>query len=219
MAYESYHMSSFDATKGDDMMRLITTSNTKLGGKIAQLNMPQGVTCEVDVPCRENGCYCLKGNMVFPNVRNSHMQKYQAYIANPVAFFQEISSELDWEPFKYFRWHSSGDIVDEQYLDLMCKLARKHKTIHFLCFTKKYKLVNNYLNTHKKPSNLVICLSNWGTWRVENPHNLPESFVDFGNGDENIPEFAYECPGHCDQCPGTHCFHMRKGDSVMFHKH
>lgn len=101
----------------------------------------------------------------------------------------------------------------------MCKLARKHKETHFLCFTKKYELINGYLDTHRKPSNLVICLSNWGEWKVENPHNLPESYVDFGKGNEGIPEFAYECSGHCDTCPGTHCWHMKKGDSVMFHKH
>ncbi len=199
-------------------MDLITTSNTKLGGSIAQLNMPKGISCRSDAPCSKT-CYCNKGKIAMPNVVRGHLTRYEMYLANPTAFFQRLSSELYMIPFKYFRWHSAGDIVDEQYLDLMCKLARQHKSTHFLCFTKKYELVNEYLNHHKKPSNLVLCLSNWGDWRVENPHNLPESFVDFGKGNDNIPEFAYECPGHCSECPGTHCFHMRKGDSVMFHKH
>lgn len=199
-------------------MDLITTHNTKLGGSIAQLNMPKGISCRADAPCSK-GCYCGKGKMVMPSVIKGQTTRYELYLANPKAFFKRISSELDMIPFKYFRWHSAGDIVDEQYLDLMCKLARQHKATHFLCFTKKYEMVNEYLNHHKKPSNLVLCLSNWGDWRVENPHNLPESFVDFGKGNGDIPEFAYECPGHCYECPGTHCFHMRYGDSVMFHKH
>ncbi len=51
------------------------------------------------------------------------------------------------------------------------------------------------MNTHKKPSNLVICLSNWGEWRVENPHNLPESFVDFGKGNEKFTDFLRRTTG------------------------
>ena len=182
------------------------------------MNMPKGLSCRPNAPCAK-GCYCNKGNMVMPTVVKGQKTRYELYLKNPVGFFAKLSGELDMIPFKYFRWHSSGDIVDEQYLDLMCKLARKHKSTHFLCFTKKYELVNEYLNHHKKPSNLVLCLSNWGAWKVENPHNLPTSHVDFKKGTENIPEFAYECPGHCYECPGTHCFHMRQGDSVVFHKH
>lgn len=199
-------------------MELITTTNTKLGGKIAQLNMPYKVSCRKDAPCFKE-CYCNKGNMYFENVRQSHIKKYEMYKANPKGFFNKLSAELDMIPFKYFRWHSAGDIVDEQYLDLMCKLARQHRETHFLCFTKKYELVNKYLDHHKKPSNLVLCLSNWGDWTVDNPHNLPTSHVAFSKGKDNIPEFAYECPGKCDECPGTHCFHMKRNDSVVFKKH
>lgn len=198
-------------------MGIITTTNSKLGGMIAQANMPYCVSCRPDAPCFLE-CYCNKGNMAFKNVRNSHMKRYQLYKENPKGFFEMISAELKMVPYKYFRWHSSGDIVDEQYLDLMCKLARKHKETHFLCFTKKYELVNGYLNNHRKPSNLVICLSNWGEWKADNPHNLPTSWVDFGNTG-GIPEFAYECSGNCGECPGTHCWHMKNGDSVVFHKH
>ena len=157
--------------------------------------------------------------MAWSNTRNAHLKRYELYKANPIGFFDKISKELDMMPFKYFRWHASGDIVDPMYLELMCKLARKHKNTHFLCFTKKYELVNKYLEHHKIPSNLVVCLSNWGTWHPDNPHGLPESFVDFGRGDENLPAFGYECTGHCGTCPGTHCWHMKKGDGVIFKKH
>lgn len=199
-------------------MNLITTVNTKLGGSIAQLNMPYIYSCRTDAPCFKD-CYCSHGSMRFDNVRKSHMEKFEMYKTDPVAFFNQISYELTMTPFKYFRWHASGDIVDEQYLDLMCKLARKHRETHFLCYTKKYELVNDYFCNHRKPGNLVICLSNWGSWKVNNLHNFPESYVDFGNGNDDIPEFAYPCSGNCGECEGTHCWHMRKGDSVYFHKH
>lgn len=200
-------------------MNIITTSNSKLGGHIAQVNMPYCISCRADAPCFKE-CYCTHGNMAFPKVRDSHLKKYEMYKEDPKGFFELINNEMKFTTYKYFRWHSSGDIVDEKYLELMCKLARKHNETMFLCFTKKYELVNEYLNHHNKPHNLTIVLSNWGNWKAENPHNLPTSWVDFGDDTkENIPDFAYECPGSCENCPGTHCWHMHNGDSVVFHKH
>ena len=198
---------------------LLTFANTKLGGKIPQLNMPYAITCRPDAPCFKE-CYCTHGNMAFDSVRQSHKNKLELYKENPKAFFNKIDAEMQFATYKYFRYHSSGDIVDAEYLNLMCWLARRHKETHFLCFTKKYELVNEYLNSHRKPSNLILVLSSWGDWIPENPHNLPTSWVGWGDErDQNIPLFAYECPGSCADCPGTHCWHMRKGDSVIFHKH
>lgn len=198
-------------------MELITTTNTKLGGHIAQINMPYIVSCREDAPCI-NQCYCKKGPIGMTTARTSHMKKLCAYKADPKGFFDQINLELKFVPYKYFRWHSSGDIVDEQYLDYMFKLARKNKQTRFLCFTKKYEMVNEYLNSHKKPNNLIICLSHWKDWHPDNPHNLPTSYVDFG-GTLDIPQFAYECTDSCGDCPGTHCWHMKNGDSVVFKKH
>ena len=200
-------------------MNLITFSNIKLGGKIPQLNMPYGTSCRTDAPCFKD-CYCTHGNMAFPNVRKSHLEKLNLYIDNPDGFFNIVDSELNMCIYKYFRYHSSGDIVDEKYLERMCWLARRHRQTHFLCFTKKYELVNEYLNHHKKPANLILVLSNWGDWKVDNPHNLPTSWVAFGDErDKDIPLFAYECPGSCENCESNHCFNMVKGQSVVFHKH
>lgn len=201
---------------------LLTFANMKLGGNIPQLNMPYVTSCREDAPCFKD-CYCKKGNMIMPSVRKSHANKFALYKQNPRAFFSQIDNELKFAKYKYFRYHASGDIVDEQYLSLMCWLARRHKETLFLCFTKKYELVNAYLEHHIKPTNLILVLSNWGEWKVNNPHNLPESFVDFSATknaiDSGIPQFAYECNGSCANCEGHHCWHMKKGDSVFFHKH
>lgn len=193
-------------------------TNVKLGGAIPQLNMPYIVSCRKDAPCYKD-CYCHKGNLAFATTRKAHMDRYELYKKDPVAFFKKVDSEMSFVSYKFFRFHSAGDIVDEQYLDLMCWLARKHKETKFLCFTKKYELVNNYLNTHKKPGNLVLVLSNWGEWKVENPHKLPMSFVDFGEGNEGIPDKAFKCTGRCAACDNQHCWNMKKGDTVVFHKH
>ncbi len=72
-------------------MELITTVNTKLGGNIAQLNMPYGKSCRKDAPCSKE-CYCSHGNMRFQNVRNSHLKKYEMYKENPKAFLKKSVS-------------------------------------------------------------------------------------------------------------------------------
>ena len=200
------------------LTNILTFSNIKLGGRIPQLNLPYMTSCREDAPCKKD-CYCTHGNMAFASVRNRHKALYNLYKADPKAFFERVDMELSFANYKYFRFHSSGDIVDIKYLDLMCWLARRHKETRFLCFTKKFELVNTYFDGHRKPENLVIVLSNWGNWRVVNPHNFPESFVDFGRGDEGIPRFAYECPRRCEECDGQHCWHLKKGQSVSFHKH
>ena len=204
-------------TKKLNLTNLATYSNIKLGGNIPQLNMPYITSCRDDAPCKKD-CYCHKGNLAFEKVRVSHMNKYNLYLENPKAFFGKIDSELAFANPKYFRWHASGDIVDTKYLELMCWLARRHKQTLFLCFTKKFELVNDYLDHHVKPKNLVLVLSNWREWHPANPHNLPESYVDFGDG-KDVPLFAYECPGRCEECNGQHCWHLQKGQSVCFHKH
>ena len=200
------------------LTKILTFSNIKLGGKIPQLNMPYGITCRSDAPCFKD-CYCTHGNMTYKCVREGHKRRLELYKSNPEAFFEMVDKEMSSATYEYFRFHSAGDIVDAKYLDLMCWLARRHKETRFLCFTKKFELVNTYFNEHNKPKNLTIVLSNWGSWHVKNPHNFPESYVDFGRGDENIPESAYECGGNCGNCDGKHCWHMKKGDSVFFHKH
>lgn len=197
-------------------MGIITTTNTKLGGNIAQVNMPYIISCREDAPCKKE-CYCAKGNMNLGNVKAAHIKRYNMILKNIDNFFNQIDGELSFIPYKYFRWHSCGDIPNMDYLDHMCRLARQHRETRFLCFTKKYELINEYFIDHNKPSNLVIVLSHWKNWHPRNDHNFPESYVDFG--DNEIPTFAYECSGNCGECPGTHCWYMNKGDKVIFKKH
>ena len=199
----------------------ISNSVSKLGVGIGTVNLPAIITCRADAPCRK-GCYACKGNFTYSNVKTSLQKNLDAYIEDSDKFFSVLHNQLEMIPYRYFRWFSSGDIVDSRFLEGMCWLARKHKGTQFLCFTKKYELVNNYLNNHRKPKNLVIVFSNWGDWICDNPHNLPTAWVEFGQEtDSNIPVNANVCSGNCGECVNTseHCWRMQKGESVKFHKH
>lgn len=198
----------------------ISTKNSKLGMSIPTINLPTGITCREDSPCFKQ-CYANKGNMARKSVRTCAEKNLDAYKSNPEGYFKVIDITLEMIPFRYFRYHSSGDIPDERYLELMCRLARKHKQTKFLCFTKKYEIVNEYLNAHKKPSNLVLVLSNWGGWICPNPHNLPTAWIELKNQACMIPNNANKCNDYCGDCcnSGKSCWKLKKGDSVVFKQH
>lgn len=197
----------------------ISTAVSKLGPCIACVNLPPVATCREDGPCFKD-CYARRGRFRFNNVADAIKKNLEAYQQNPVGYFNVISASLDMIPYKYFRYHSSGDIPDEQYLDLMCKTARKHRNTKFLCFTKKFEIVNNYLDKHPKPKNLTLVFSNWGDWQCENPHNLPTAWVKFTSETE-VPENAKKCSGFCGGCVKTEgsCWSLKKGQAVYFKKH
>lgn len=199
----------------------ISNTVSKLGVGIGTVNLPAITTCRMDAPCKK-GCYACKGNFMYTNVKTSLQKNLDAFIEDPDRFFTVLHNQLEMIPYKFFRWFSSGDIVNERFLEGMCWLARKHKGTQFLCFTKKYELVNEYLNHHRKPKNLILVFSNWGNWVCDNPHNLPTAWVEFGTESDNlIPDNANLCGGSCATCVNTseHCWRMQRGDAVKFHKH
>ena len=112
----------------------VSNTNSKLGGQIYSINLPPVVTCRADAPCFK-GCYACKGNWLFPNVKNSLQYNLEAYKSNPTLFFESVAAQT--ALVRFCRWHSSGDIVDMQYFEGMCKVARKNRETHYLCFTKK----------------------------------------------------------------------------------
>lgn len=198
----------------------ISTQNSKLGESIPSINLPAIITCRKGCPCAKY-CYARKGNFCYNTVKKSLQNNLDIYLKSPQAYFNQIKSTLYLIPYKHFRYHSSGDIVDMEYLENMVELANEIKQTKFLCFTKKYEIVNEYLtkNKGKLPKNLNIVLSCWGDFIPENPYNLPTTYVKFGDDylDSFIPNKAVVCNGHCENCFA--CWNLKKGQSMYFNKH
>lgn len=195
----------------------VSNTNTKLGASILSINLPAGITCRPDAPCKKNGCYAMKGNWLYSNVKNSLQGNLDAYINDPKLYFESIAAQTVLS--RFVRWHSSGDMPDAQYFEGMCKVARKNKETHYLCFTKKYEIVNDYLASGKRiPKNLSVVFSAWSDWVPENPYNLPVTYV-YGKGFDNelIPKDSIPCTGSCERCQA--CWQLKKGQSVYFKKH
>lgn len=199
----------------------ISTTVSKLGAAIPCINLPAIVTCRPDAPCKKL-CYATHGRFNFANVKTSIMRNLGAYMQDPAFYFQYISAFMRNSTYRYFRWHSSGDIPEPQYLIGIVKVASENPDVRFLVLTKRYEWVNAYLDEAGNfPQNLNVVFSVWGSFPVPNPHNLPCAYVDLKNEECNIPETAHECTGSCASCAKTRnsCWNLKRGESTFFHQH
>ena len=196
----------------------ISHTNSKLGTNIPSINLPAGETCRADAPCRK-GCYAMKGNFIYKNVKASLEGNLKDFLNNPDKFFQDIADGT--KLARFVRWHSSGDIVNPRYFEGMITVAKANPHTDYLCFTKKFGIVNSYIdNGGRIPHNLHMVFSGWDAhFQVINPHNFPTTWVMFKDPTENgmIPKTAIPCAGHCDKCLA--CWQLHKGQSIYFKKH
>ena len=197
----------------------VTNGNSKLSASIPSINLPAGITCRSDAPCAR-GCYAKKGNFAYKNIQQCYQENLKHYLDDKWGYFEDIIAQLN-KPlviYKYVRWHSSGDIVDAPYLCGMVRVAQACKSINFLCFTKKYELVNWFIkNNGELPKNLHIVFSGWDAdWKFENPYNLPVSLVRFKNDTRDFSK-CKQCNNKCYEC--LECWKLKKGQTVVFDKH
>lgn len=196
----------------------ISRSNSKLG-VIPSVNLPPILTCRENCPCFSS-CYARKGNYRFKNVQESMRLNLEEYKQNPDGYFAQIKCGISdgIVSYNYFRWHAAGDIVDGDYFERMVRLAIELPHTQFLAFTKKFEIINSYLESGNSiPLNLTVVFSAWGDeFKVENPYNMPIAYVRTTNS-TGIPSDAEECNGDCTNC--LKCWNIKSGQSVVFNKH
>lgn len=198
----------------------ISRGVTKLGADIPSVSLPPVCTCRPDAPCAKK-CYARKGRWCFSHNRALLRQNIDVWNEDPVSFQRDILIASFHS--RFFRWHSSGDIPDMRYLEMMVDTAKRLPDTKFLCFTKKFEMVNEYLSIHKAfPQNLRMVFSAWGSFIPENPYNLPMAYVRFrGSNQSNIPADALQCKNYCGDCvmSGCSCWDLKPGESVVFNEH
>lgn len=135
----------------------ISDGNIKLGN-ISNINLPPILACKKGVPCAsEKLCYAIKSFRQYPNVRKAWNENFQLYKNNPNDYYSELENYLKKKKrINRFRWHSSGDIIDQNYFEMMKDLAKNFPKINFLAYTK-----NDLIDFNNPPSNLTIRFSYW----------------------------------------------------------
>ena len=200
----------------DNKTLSISKSNSKMGN-IPSVSLPPIITCKNCESCAKK-CYAAKLARIYPSVKKAYERNYQILKDDRNAYFSQVRAAATMT--RFFRYHVSGDILDVDYLDNMCKVARQCKTTQFLAFTKNYEDVNAYFENHKKPRNLQLIFSlPFDGAMIENPHKFPTAAVILKGF---TPKNNYKiCGGNCSECAscGIGCWELKKGETIAFYEH
>lgn len=196
----------------------ISTGNSKLGS-IPSISLPSGVTCRTDCECSAK-CYAKRLERMRPPVRDAYRHNYELLKQDPATFWREVEASIMMS--RFFRFHVSGDIVDSDYLRHMVSIAERNPHCEILCFTKKYDIVNTYLqNGGRIPKNLHMIFSAWRGLTMDNPFRLPEAHVRYRDKTTTAGPEATQCGGNCTECAMTEggCWTLSPGEQVVFNEH
>ena len=196
----------------------ISQGNAKLGS-IQSISLPSGLTCRNDCECSKK-CYAKRLERMRPSVREAYKHNYELLKSSPNTYWREVEASIMMS--RFFRFHVSGDIPDVYYLNHMVDIAERNPHCEILCFTKKYGVVNSYLDAGGIiPKNLHLIFSAWRGLKMENPHGLPEAHVRYRDGTTTAHENAVQCSGNCTECALTEggCWSLKNGQEVVFDEH
>ena len=188
----------------------ISKGNTKIGN-IANVSLPPGLSCRKDVPCFMEGCYARSAFRMYPTVRKAWTENLEYYQEFPDKYFKGVAEAAKY--YTLFRWHVSGDIVDEKYLEGMKQVALSCPNTRFLCFTKRYDYDYSGI-----PENLIIVLSTWPGLELPNNDSLPWAWL-MNDVRRPLNGMYLVCPGNCSVCENK-CWNLIDKDiPVVFQKH
>lgn len=207
----------------------ISNGNDKLGD-VVNVSLPPVLTCNNCQSC-VSYCYAIRLYLKYGFDRkdgklNPWLMNYCIYLADPERYFNEISNNCFNN--RYFRWHTSGDIVDYRYFEGMIKVAINNPHCEFLAFTKQYEIVNAYIDNNSLnaiPKNLHLLFSASPNVDMVNPYNLPECHISFEdtilNTFKGCDGIAFECSGNCSECIKGRCgcFNLNNGDVTIINQH
>lgn len=200
---------------------MVTQANISLGnskiGKIPNISLPPVKSCGNCSSCAK-ACYALKAYRMYPAVRAAWDANFALVKTSSLdqidnapmgaAYFASIDAFLARRAPLYFRWHVSGDILDQAYLAAMMRLAKAHPGTRFLVFTKMH-----HLDYSRRPANLSVVFSMFPT--MPNPRTKVKRAWYQDGTEKRIPQGAMTCPGSCSSCKA--CWTTSR--DVVFNKH
>ena len=180
----------------------ITNNNSKTGVCCNNLAFPT-CTCRDDAPCKATGCYCMKGTQSMAIVVAAYLRNLTIYNRDSVDFWEQVRFKIKHNPLPLFRFFDAGDIPSYEFFCGMVELAKDFPNIKFMSFTKKYDIVNDWIEANGNlPDNLNIIFSAWHIgWEVDNPYGMPVAYVDFTDKTLNpeFPKGTTGCPNQKDK--------------------
>lgn len=202
----------------EDLRVRISNANSKMGN-VASVSTLPFITCPSNCAgtCGAK-CYAAKLANLRPAVLKSYAINTALALFRPVEYWAQVNAAV--MAVRYFRFHVSGDIINADYFNHMIECARNNPHTEILVFTKRYSIVNTWIDTNGElPANIHILFSGWTNLTPDNPHKLPETNVIQKGAD---PDESWKlCGGNCFNCAcrGVGCWNANKGDVIAFHIH
>lgn len=212
-----------------------TDGNSKTGKHVGNYNLPIEYTCDHRCECYKKGlCYACQGCYLFADNQALYSENYNYYKTHShIELADRITKYIKDNHLSLFRFFTCGDIPSEKFLQAMVKTAIDNPTVRFWAYTKKYHIVNDYLNKSGEnaiPENLVIIFSHWmnddgSYFPMNNPYNMPTSeFIPLGK-EEEAEKVTHICPcsnpnvkATCATCDHP-CYTLKRGESMALLEH
>ena len=220
--YNEKNMNTFTNALADYRQRIangekfpvsISASNTKMGN-VTSVSLLPYITCPFKCP----ECYAAKLAVLRPSVRNAYAKNTAIAFEDPETYWKEINKAA--AAVRFFRFHVSGDITNAAYFVGMVETALNNPHTEFLAFTKRYSIVNRYIDIcGDLPKNLHIIFSAWDGLEMPNPYKMPVAQV-VRPGQDPAEDWKI-CGGNCFECAcrGVGCWQLNKGETIAFNLH
>ena len=196
----------------------ISQGNSKLGA-IPSVSLPAVITCR-KCDCHKK-CYASRLERLRPSVKKAYMTNLEILRSDPETYWREVEAAIMMS--RFFRFHVSGDIIDERYFKNIVSVAVRQRHCEILCFTKQYDFVNKFISEScgSLPENLHIIFSVWVSLDIVNPYLFPEAHVIYRDGSTTARSDAEVCGGNCTECAVTDrgCWALKSGEQVVFVEH
>ena len=216
--FDEQHKTDERAKNGEFMQVCISFKNGKMG-MVASVSLPAFLTCpDICKTTCASDCYAAKIANLYATVRESYARNFSILKYDSARYWDTINATA--KIVRFFRWHVSGDIVNDEYFGNMVRIARENPSTVFLTFTKRFSIVNHWIDENGNlPENLHVMFSAWEGLEPENPHGIPVTNVYEKN--ENLPDGWTPCNGKCENCfrNGVGCIGAKTGDIIGFKKH
>jgi hypothetical protein len=188
----------------------VSPGNMKMGA-MPSVSLSPVVTCIPGAPCARS-CYAVKVCRYSQSAKLAYARNWALAESDPDAYFSDVLAFIRKRSPAFFRFHVSGDIPSQGYLDRVKLLAEACPDVKFLVFTKRYAF--DYKGC---PDNLCVVFSCWPGLNLPRRHKGPRAYMQDGS-ETRIPDDAIQCPGSCETC--GMCWSLRKtGRDVWFPKH
>lgn len=219
----------------DGRIHVTKKGNSKTGSKVGCYNFPVEQSCNHKCECyKSKACYACGGFYQMPDNIYGYAENLAFFLkSDNETFCNVFCEELKKNGNKKFRYFTIGDILNARFFECMIENARRMPDVKFWSYTKKYNIVNNWVNVHgieNFPKNLKIIFSHWmnedGTYfPMDNPHNFPTSeFIPLGK-EELAKNVTHICPcsnpdvlATCDICDKP-CYELNFGESMALLEH